>query len=111
MRMPPSVPAMGIVAIHAITSRPTRWKLTALSVPLHRPTPTVAPVIHMDVDTGRENCEKTRTVTAAPISIEQPRLGEWYVILLPMTMFERVSYRTTNDGIVSVSLPFMMLYP
>jgi hypothetical protein len=48
------------------------WKLTAFKVPLQRPTPTVAPVMHMEVETGRENCEKTRTVIAAPISIEEP---------------------------------------
>lgn len=86
MSTPPSVPAIGMVAIHAITSRPTRWKFTAFRVPLQRPTPTVAPVMHMDVDTGSLYCEKTRTVTAAPISMEQPRLGLWYVILLPMTI-------------------------
>jgi hypothetical protein len=45
-------------------------------------------VIHIEVETGREYCEKTRTVTAAPISIEQPLLGEWYVILLPMTVLD-----------------------
>jgi hypothetical protein len=39
--------------------------------------------MHMDVETGSEYCEKMRTVSAAPISIEQPLLGEWYVILLP----------------------------
>jgi hypothetical protein len=32
--------------------RPTRLQLTALNDPLQRPTPTVAPVIHMDVETG-----------------------------------------------------------
>jgi hypothetical protein len=42
--------------------------------------------MHMDVETGSENCEKTRTVMAAPISMEQPLLGEWYVILFPMTI-------------------------
>ena len=73
MSTPPRVPAMGIVAIQARTRRPTRWKLTAFKVPLQRPTPTVAPVIHMEVDTGREYWEKRRTVIAAPISIEQPR--------------------------------------
>jgi hypothetical protein len=31
----------------------------------------------MEVETGRENCEKTRTVMAAPISMEEPRDGEW----------------------------------
>jgi hypothetical protein len=46
--------------------------------------------MHMLVDTGRENCEKTSTVMAAPISIEHPLLGEWYVILLPMTVHESV---------------------
>jgi hypothetical protein len=54
------------------TNRPTRCQLTALIVPLQRPTPTVAPVMHMEVDTGREYCEKMRTVRAAPISMEQP---------------------------------------
>ena len=72
MSTPPRVPAMGMVAIHARTRRPTRWKLTAFKVPLQSPTPTVAPVMHIDVETGSENCEKRRTVTAAPISIEQP---------------------------------------
>lgn len=71
------VPAMGIVMIQAANKRPTRWKLTALIVPLHSPTPTVAPVIHMDVETGREYCEKTSTVMAAPISMDEPRDGEW----------------------------------
>jgi hypothetical protein len=43
------------------------------------------PVIHIEVETGNEYCEKTSTVKAAPISIEHPRDGLWYVILLPMT--------------------------
>jgi hypothetical protein len=72
MSTPPRVPAIGIVAIHESRRRPTLWKLTAFKVPLQRPTPTVAPVMHMEVETGRENCEKTRTVIAAPISIEEP---------------------------------------
>jgi hypothetical protein len=84
--IPPRVPAIGIVKIHAVTRRPTRCQLTALIVPLQRPTPTVAPVMHIEVDTGSEYCEKRRTVIAAPISIEQPLLGEWYVSLLPMTV-------------------------
>jgi hypothetical protein len=105
MSTPPRVPAMGMVAIHEMTRRPTRWKLTALRVPLQRPTPTVAPVMHIEVETGREYCEKRRTVMAAPISIEEPKkkeesadavvarrkgdeplLGEWYVILFPITI-------------------------
>ena len=77
IRQPPRVPAIGIVMIQASSKRPTRWKLTALKEPLHRPTPTVAPVMHIEVETGREYWEKTRTVIAAPISIEEPRLGEW----------------------------------
>ena len=76
MITPPRVPAMGMVAIHERRRRPTRWKLTAFKVPLQRPTPTVAPVMHIEVETGRENCEKTRTVMAAPISIEQPGKNE-----------------------------------
>jgi hypothetical protein len=54
MSTPARVPAIGIVIIQARAKRPTRWKLTAFRVPLHNPTPTVAPVIHMDVETGRE---------------------------------------------------------
>ena len=77
MRTPPRVPAIGMVRIQARTRRPTRWKLTAFKVPLQRPTPTVAPVMHMEVETGSEYCEKIRTVRAAPISMEQPRDGEW----------------------------------
>ena len=77
---------MGIVMIQAKSKRLTRWKLTALNVPLQSPTPTVATVMHIDVDTGSENWENTSTVMAAPISIEQPLLGEWYVILLPITI-------------------------
>ena len=72
MSTPPIVPATGIVMIHDNTSRPTRWKLTALRVPLQRPTPTVAPVMHIEVETGREYCENRSTVIAAPISMEEP---------------------------------------
>ena len=72
MITPPKVPATGMVMIHENTRRATRWKLTAFNVPLHRPTPTVAPVMHIEVETGSEYCEKRRTVIAAPISMEQP---------------------------------------
>ena len=72
MSTPPRVPAMGMVAIHERRRRPTNWKLTAFKVPLQRPTPTVAPVMHTEVETGKENCEKVRTVMAAPISMEKP---------------------------------------
>jgi hypothetical protein len=58
------------------TRRPTRWKLTALRVPLQRPTPTVAPVMHMEVETGNLYWEKIKMVIEAPISIELPLLGE-----------------------------------
>lgn len=77
IRHPPMRPAMGMVMNHEKTKRPTRCQLTALKLPLQRPTPTVAPVMHMEVDTGREYWEKTRTVMAAPNSMEEPRLGEW----------------------------------
>lgn len=77
MRTPAIVPAIGMVMIQEMTRRPTRCQLTALKLPLQRPTPTVAPVMHMEVDTGSLNCENTRTVIAAPISMEQPLLGEW----------------------------------
>lgn len=60
-----------------MSKSPTRCQLTAFNVPLQRPTPTVAPVIHIEVETGSEYCEKTSTVMAAPISIEEPLLGEW----------------------------------
>lgn len=54
IRIPPRVPAIGIVRIHAASKRLTRCQLTALMVPLQRPTPTVAPVMHIEVETGRE---------------------------------------------------------
>lgn len=76
MMHPARVPTTGIVIIQENISRPTRCQFTALSVPLQRPTPTVAPVIHMDVETGNEYCEKIRTVRAAAISIEVPLEGE-----------------------------------
>lgn len=82
---PARVPAIGMVAIHEKSKRPTRCQLTAFNVLLQRPTLTVALVMHIEVETGREYCEKTKTMMAAPISMEQPLLGEWYVILLPMT--------------------------
>lgn len=72
IKIPPRVPAMGMVATHASRRRPTLCQLTALKVPLQSPTPIVAPVMHIDVETGREYWEKTRTVIAAPISIELP---------------------------------------
>jgi hypothetical protein len=68
---------MGIVMTQEKKRRPTRFQLTALKVPLQRPTPTVAPVMHMDVETGSLYCEKMRMVMAAPISMDEPRLGEW----------------------------------
>lgn len=76
IKTPPIVPATGMVMTHENINRKTRCQFTAFKVPLQSPTPTVAPVIHMDVETGREYCEKTRTVMAAPISMEQPREGE-----------------------------------
>jgi hypothetical protein len=76
---------MGMVMIQEKKRRPTRCQFTALKVPLQSPTPTVAPVMHIDVDVGRRYCEKIRMVIAAPISMDDPREGEWYVILLPIT--------------------------
>lgn len=77
MVQPPMRPAMGMVMIQEKTSRPTRCQLTALNEPLQRPTPTVAPVMHMEVETGSLYWEKMRVVMAAPISMEEPREGEW----------------------------------
>lgn len=74
---PPIRPAIGMVMTQEKKSRPTRCQFTALYVPLHRPTPTVAPVIHMDVETGSLYWEKMRMVIAAPISMDDPRDGEW----------------------------------
>lgn len=84
------VPAMGIVTTQDKNNRPTRCQFTAFNVPLQRPTPTVAPVMHIDVDTGSLYCENRRIVMAAPISMDEPREGEWYVSLLPMTGNELV---------------------
>ena len=72
MITPPRVPTTVMVAIHDRRSRATRCQLTAFKVPLQRPTPTVAPVVHIEVETGREYCEKTRTVKAAPTSMDEP---------------------------------------
>jgi hypothetical protein len=77
MRPPPIKPAIGIVMIHEKNNRPTRCQFTALNVPLHNPTPTVAPVMHIEVDTGSLYWEKMRIVIDAPISIDEPREGEW----------------------------------
>jgi hypothetical protein len=77
IKMPPIRPAMGMVITHEKNRRPTRCQLTALKVPLQRPTPTVAPVMHMEVDTGSLYWEKMRMVMAAPISMDEPREGEW----------------------------------
>jgi hypothetical protein len=67
----------------------------------------------MDVDTGSEYCEKIRMVIAAPNSIDEPRLGEWYVSLLPITAavvshhhpVVQKHFQGKEDS------PFMMLYP
>ena len=109
MTHPPTSPAMGMVMIHEKTSKPTRCQFTALKVPLQRPTPTVAPVMHIDVETGSEYWEKMRTVMAAPISMEEPRLGEWYVILLPITTTGQQLAMLSHSG--GLNSPFMMLYP
>lgn len=77
MDKPPMRPAIGIVITHEKNKRPTRCQLTALKLPLQRPTPTVAPVMHIDVETGRAYCEKIKMVIAAPISMDEPRDGEW----------------------------------
>jgi len=77
MRQPPMRPAIGMVMTQEKNKRPTRCQLTALKLPLQRPTPTVAPVMHIDVDTGSLYWEKMRMVMAAPISMEEPRDGEW----------------------------------
>ena len=77
MMIPAMLPAIGIVAIQETSRRAIRCQLTAFVVPFIKPTPTVAPVMHIDVETGSEYWENMRMVMAAPISIEHPRLGEW----------------------------------
>jgi len=42
--------------------------------------------LHIEVDTGSLYWEKIKIVIAAPSSMEEPREGEWYVILLPITV-------------------------
>ncbi|KAJ6440691.1 iron-regulated transporter [Purpureocillium lavendulum] len=51
--------------------------------PLARPTPTVAPVMHCVVDTGRLRRVAMRTVTALASSMQKPRLGDISVRRLP----------------------------
>ena len=46
----------GLTMIQEKNRRPTRCQFTALYVPLHRPTPTVAPVMHIEVETGSLYC-------------------------------------------------------
>lgn len=61
----------------------TMRQLTASSRPVHRPTPTVAPVMQCVVLTAAPTEEAHSTVVNAASSMENPRLGEWYVMLLP----------------------------
>lgn len=75
--IPAKRPAMGMVTTQERKRRPTRCQLTARMRPFMRPTPTVAPVMHIEVETGSLYCEKTRMVMAAPSSMEVPRDGEW----------------------------------
>lgn len=49
-------------------------------------TPMTAPVRHCVVDTGRPSPEANKTVTAAPNSTANPRLGDIWVILFPMAL-------------------------
>lgn len=48
----PRVPAIGIVMIQEKSNKRTLCQFTALHVPLQRPTPIVAPVMHIEVETG-----------------------------------------------------------
>lgn len=73
-------------------------QLIVLQVPLHRPTPTVAPVMHCVVLTGSASLVAMMIVTAAPSSIEKPRAGECRVILFPsarMMLYPYVHRPTT----------------
>lgn len=73
-------------------------QLIVRQVPLHRPTPTVAPVMHCVVLTGSASLVAMIIVTAAPSSMEKPRAGECRVILFPsarMMLYPYVHRPTT----------------
>ena len=53
------------------------FQLTLLTPPDIMPTPIVAPTMQLVVETGMPLRAATRTVMAAPISMEKPREGEW----------------------------------
>lgn len=50
IKQPERVPTMGMVRTQPRKIHPVAFQLTALRSPLHRPTPTVAPVMHIVVD-------------------------------------------------------------
>lgn len=53
MRHPARVPANGMVSNHPAKIQPVAFQLMAWILPLERPTPSVDPVMHIVVDTGR----------------------------------------------------------
>jgi hypothetical protein len=93
------IPVTGGVATQAQKREPTCRKLTAFQgilngfhvMLLTSPTPTVAPVAHIELETGREYQLKIKTVMNVAICIETPLTGDGAVILLPITLFCIVS--------------------
>jgi hypothetical protein len=83
MSNPEIRPALGRVMIQEEKMKATCFQLTARTSKLHSATPIVAPVRHCVVDTGNASLDARSTVIAAPSSIEKPRVGETWVILLP----------------------------
>lgn len=76
-------PAIGKVKIHPNSDHKTILQLIDRASKFINPTPTVAPVITCVVETGIPANDAVTTVSAAPSSMQNPRDGEWYVILFP----------------------------
>jgi hypothetical protein len=83
IRQPEMMSAHGSVMNQPMYIHATILQLIVLHVLLQSPKPTVAPVIRRVVLTGSANFVARIIVPAALSSIENPRLGECSVILLP----------------------------
>ena len=91
IRHPETVAAMGTVMTQPRKIQPIARQFVARQSPLHRETPTVAPTIHIVVETGIPYWAARMTVIDEASSIEKPREGDMSVMRFPRT--------------------FMMLYP
>jgi hypothetical protein len=75
IKHPAMIPASGNVMIQPAYIQATILQLIARHVPEHKPTPTVAPVMHCVVLIGNANRVANMTVIAEPSSMLNPRDG------------------------------------